>query len=383
MTKIKSCLLPMLLLLFFACRGQEKLEVKKQNESGIKESQTSQNIQLTTRKIVPWKDAKIEYLPDPKGNKFRIIEKNNGLSTRKEGIEYLDASGKVTKTFDLRFAPFAPKYLSAKEKNDETTLRMESTWIESKNLTTTQKREALRPKYATDNNIKKLTSVMTSINIDFDDREDINNMEGYILVEYQTSNYVQGKMSNINSRLVILDSIGNTIDIIDDIPYALNKVVLSSDLRYVCYGYADFMATGDDDEAISPTGIRLYDRKTRKNVIDKYFTPDYSDYNIPTHPAKIGNGIVLAFNGKGLDIAGWTINFVLAFDQNKLFRKDEKIIITSEGYGYGGEIRDIKDSLVTFEKTPTAIESSYNINTDFSRVSFQEFNNLKFKPETK
>ena len=137
MTKIKSCLIPMLFLLFFACRGQEKPAVKNQNEAVVKESKPSPDAQQPApRKVVPWKDAKIKYLPDPKGNKFRIIEKNNGLSKREEGIEYLDASDKVTKAYDLRYAPFAPKYLEAAEKNDETTLRMESTWIEAKNMTT-------------------------------------------------------------------------------------------------------------------------------------------------------------------------------------------------------------------------------------------------------
>ena len=385
MKELQWLFMPFILLSLTHCRGQEKPAVKNQNEAVVKESKPSPDAQQPApRKVVPWKDAKIKYLPDPKGNKFRIIEKNNGLSKREEGIEYLDASDKVTKAYDLRYAPFAPKYLKAAEKNDETTLRMESTWIEAKNMTIEQKKEALRPKYATAYNIKNLSSVITAMSINYDDREDINDMEGHILVEYQTSNYVDGTMASINSRIVILDSIGNTVDIIDDIPYTLNQPVLSADLRYVCYGYSDFMATGDDDEAISPTGIRLFDRKSRKNVIDKYFTPDHSDYSIPTIPYKIGNKIILACNGNEIGEKSKMFYYFINAD-NKNIDYIGIIRIPSEQnhqlyYGQFLQNVDNKQIECVHSSDSKKIVIHYRFNRDFKKMTFAEFNQLKFTP---
>ena len=56
--------------------------------------------------VVPWSQAEKKYITDPKGGKFRIIKANNLSSTRDEGIEFLDAAGKVIKSYKIRINMF-------------------------------------------------------------------------------------------------------------------------------------------------------------------------------------------------------------------------------------------------------------------------------------
>ena len=352
----RNYIILLLLLVVYICRAQEKPQPLP---------------------VVPWSQAKKEYITDPNGGKFRIIEANNKLTARYEGIEFLDASGRVTKSFNLRTAPFAPAFLKARERNDETTLRMTETWIEAKNMTLAQKKSALHPKYADNPKaINGLSAVMTSMSI-LADRAGENNFSGCIVIKYLVENFVKGGLYNINTRVVIIDGQGKTVDIIDHIPYGINELVLSDDLRYVCYNYADMENAKEDEDSTIPTGLRLYDRKTRKNVIDKYFG-ETGMGQFPENPFKIGDKIVLTCNGKMLGKKGYTSVFILKPEENAIFRKDEKIYYTPEGYGYGGEIRKIEKDTIIFEKKPNGVTEKYDPNKDFQKMTFEEFNNLRF-----
>lgn len=331
--------------------------------------------------VVPWSQAEKKYITDPKGGKFRIIEANNKLTTRYEGIEFLDGSGRVTKSFYLRTAPFAPAFLKARERNDKTTLRISETWIEAKNMTLAQKKSALHPKYADNPKaINGLSSVMTSMSI-LTDREGENNFSGCIVIKYLVENFVKGGLYNINTRVVILDGQGKTVDIIDHIPYGINELVLSDDLRYVCYNYADMENAKEDEDSTIPTGLRLYDRKTKRNVIDKYFG-ETGMGQFPENPHKVGNRIVLSCIGESLGLEGISVQLIIHEKMNCIFRKNIKRIIGDpvKKLYYQSYILNADDNKIryVYQNKDNNEEVEFLYVKDFQKMTFEEFNNLKF-----
>ncbi len=331
--------------------------------------------------VVPWSQAEKKYITDPKGGKFRIIKANNLSSTRDEGIEFLDAAGKVIKSYNLRTAPFAPVYLKAKERNDDMTMREEFIWIEAKNMTRDQKKAALHPKHAgKQKSIEGLSFSVTHTKIRTDQVGE-NNLSGCIIVEYVAENYLKDDVLDINTRLVILDEQGNIVDMIDYIPYGINSYFeLSDDLRYVSYSFAD-MAAAEDNESITPTGLRLYDRETKKYVIDRKFG-ETGLGQFPDNPHKTGNKIVLSCSGESLGLNETSVYFIIDDRTNKIYRKDFKWQYSDpiRKIGYSSYIKNIDDHkiLYYYEDKDGKHEKDFYFNKDFQLLTFEEFNNLRF-----
>lgn len=340
------------------------------------------------QKPLPWGLAKKEYKLDESkrgkvplgGDKFRIVQLNNQFTLRDKELEFLDKAGKPGKSIELREAPFAPSFLGAKETENESNLRMHYIWIDAENMTRSQKISAIHPDYRNDGGIiNNLTATITEISIIVDGEYE-NDLSGCFIIKYKIQNYVKGRLHNINTRLVFLDEIGNPIDIIDNVPFAVSTVVVSDDRNYICYKYEDFINT-KNDESISPIGLRLYDRERKKYLVDRMFPNDTGFY--PYNPVKIESKIVFTSNGECLGKKGYTVVFVFNPGQNIIFRKDEKIHYTPEGYGYGGEISEIKNDIIYFEKIPNGKAAIYNLNKDFQKMTFEEFNQVHFisKPQ--
>jgi len=364
MKKTQWLIVPILFVAIGACRGQEK------------------NTHTTPQPlpVMPWSEAKKSYITDPNGSKFRIIEANNNQATRQVGIEFLDTTGKVTKSFDLRTAPFAPVFLKAKERSDDMTMREEFIWIEAKNMTLSQKKAALHPKLAGKQKaIEGLRFSVTHTKIRTD-MEGENNLSGCIIIEYITENYLKDDVLDINTRIVILDEQGNTVDMIDHIPYGVNELVMTDDLRFVCYNFAD-MAAVDDYESLTPTGLRLYDRETKKNVIDRKFG-ETGMGQFPEHPHKIGNKIVLSCSGESLGLEGINVQWIINEKMKCIFRKDIKKVIGDpvKKLYYQSYILNADDNKIryVYQNKDKNEEVEFFYDKDFQKMTFEEFNNLKF-----
>ncbi|MCO6462240.1 MAG: hypothetical protein J5I59_12625 [Saprospiraceae bacterium] len=361
MKKTQWLIVPILFVAIGACRGQEK------------------NTHTTPQPlpVMPWSEAKKSYITDPNGGKFRIIEANNNQATRQVGIEFLDTTGKVTKTFDLRTAPFAPDFLKAKENEKLFSLdygeigviTLEGIWIEKKNMSKDQWNSAMHPKYRNDRKVSEgSTSTITNIKVLWD-KIDESNLSGLIVVEYNVTNYLGNNIHNLNSRLIVLNEQGNIVDVLANIPYELDKILITND--NICYSFNDSSNLNDLESGMSPEGIRTYNRNTKKYEIDKIYGEE-----LPFFLQKIESKIILSCNGENLGKKGYTIVFVLKSD--KIFRKDERLIYTPEGYGYGGEIRKIEKDTIIFEKKPNGVAEKYDLNKDFQIMTYGDFNNLKF-----
>lgn len=378
MNKMRNYLIPIMLLVMLSCQAQDQKSAGSSTDHTVQHTGTKKDTIPTGRKVVPWSQAKKEYLPDPNGNHFRVIEANNGLSTRQEGIEFLDTKGNVTKSYELRTAPFAPAFLSANERNDETAMREEFIWIDAKNMSSTQKSAALNPTpMVKKKSAAELRFTVTNMRI-LTDQENDNQYADCVIILYTVENYLKDATLNINTRLVMLDKQGNVIDIIDHIPYGINDLVLSDDLRYICYNYAD-MAAVVDYEDVTPTGLRLYDRKSNTNVIDRTFgTAGMGVY--PERPEKIGDKIMLSCNGNSLGLDEIGVRFFIHENFNCIFRKDFKRVFKDQSRGiyYEFYIKSATDSFITYVREEVKGDIKANFLNGFTKMTFEEFNNMTF-----
>lgn len=322
----------------------------------------------TLNKPCLWKDARIVaklniHTGRPYGDKtYRSYILDNGFIQRDSRIDFFDKQGKVLKSMDIRNAEFTPHILQAKEKDDTTTFRTEGLCFERKNLTIEQIKSAIHPDYRND---KKVVEGYTSSLVNYRTFEEGPSKS--FMIEYMIMNYIKGELHNVLTKIVILDSLGNTRGVLDNIKYANNGEVISDDLRYICFGVVDMINTLDEETGGGPTGLMLYDFNERKYLIHKMFPSVENSDIYPNSPIKQGKYI---------------INYQIIPDcnYNKLFAIDlSKRII------YCSNFNNCNEALGQESKGEEVYNAFWDNSLDkfdetvLKKITFSQFNSLIFK----
>jgi hypothetical protein len=320
----------------------------------------------TLNKPCLWKDARIVaklniHTGRPFGDKtYRSYILDNGFIQKDSRIDFFDKQGKVVKSIDIRNAEFTPRILQAKEKDDTTTFRNEGLCFERKNLTIEQIKSAIHPDYRND---KKVVEGYTSSLVNYRTFEEGPSKS--FMIEYMIMNYVKGELHNVLTKIIILDSLGNTRGVLDNIKYANNGEVISDDLRYICFGVVDMINTLNEETGGGPTGLMLYDFNERKYLIHKMF-PSVENTDIyPNSPIKQGKYIEIDYSLQGCEsVKSYSIDLEKKAIYTPNFNScEEKVAVDFKWYYRACE-----------NGTLHQISNPY-----LKKLTFSQFNSLIFK----